>query len=643
MEEESFSNTEVAAIMNRYFVSIKVDREERPDIDSVYMAFVQATSGRGGWPMSVFLTPDLKPFFGGSYFPRETFEALLKKVADEWAKNRERVLSSAGNITGMLRKMSEGETEGALRIEKALLDRTYESYASSYDSENGGFGPAPKFPKPVDFNFLLRYFERTGNRKALDMVAFTLRKMAQGGLHDPIGGGFHRYSTDARWFLPHFEKMLYDQAQLAVSYLEAYQLTGDAAFSVVARDVLDYVLRDMRSREAGFYSAEDADSSRPENPKEHGEGAFYVWTEQEVSQLLGSDAAIFNHYYGIRKAGNVDSDPFSEFKNRNVLSVSATLGQTAVKFGKTPAQVAQVLELSRKKLFDVRSRRPRPALDDKVLSGWNGLMISALCKGYQVLHEEKYLKAADAAAGLISDKLYDPKKRLLKRRYRDGDVSVNGLLEDYAFFTQGLLDLYETSFNSRYLRLAMELSHIQESLFWDEKRGGFYSTEGKDPSILLRMKEDYDGVEPSPNSVAVMNLLRLSQMTDDRKWRDMADKSIKAFERPLSQTPEAMPQMMVAVNYYLSKPRQVIIAGESKAADTEAIVREVHRRFLPNKIIFLADGGALHQEFAKAVPALNGLRRINGKATAYICENYRCNLPTNDVAMVARLLDRKAQ
>ena len=649
MEHESFSNADIAAIMNEHFVSVKVDREERPDVDQVYMTFVQATTGRGGWPMSVFLTPELKPFFGGTYFPPERrqgnpgFKQILSAVAQEWEKNRDKVLTSAQKITEALKNLQKASGDGDLKVEEGLLDLTYQWYASNHDPLHGGFGKAPKFPRPVNLNFLLRYHARTGEKKALQMTLHTLRSMANGGMRDHLGGGFHRYSTDQRWFLPHFEKMLYDQAQLAIAYLEAYQITGDPFFVAIAREILEYVLREMTGQDGGFYSAEDADSAIDQDePEEKAEGAFYAWTYQEIVDLLGQEAAIFNDHYGVRKKGNVARDPFGEFKHKNILHIAASLEETAKKFAKSMAQTKEILKRSREKLFKVRTRRPRPFLDDKIITAANGLMISAMAKGYQVVREERYLRAAEKAASLIHRKLYDPQSRLLKRRYRAGSVAVDGLIDDYTFFSQGLLDLYETSLDGRWLMLAIELTQTQIRLFWDPKEGGFYNTDGKDPSILIRIKEDYDGAEPSPNSIGVLNLLRLSQMNDNKVWREMAEKSIRVFERRLLQSPQGMPQMMVAVDFRLDKPMQILIAGDRASADTQALVGEVHKRFIPNKIMVLADGGKAQQQLAEGLDILKSLRRIDGKATAYICQNYVCNLPSNEAAVVARLLQEKS-
>lgn len=646
MERESFSNPQIAAVMNEHFVCIKVDREERPDVDQVYMAFVQAATGRGGWPMSVFLTPELKPFFGGTYFSPEGqdgrlgFKGLLLRIASEWDTNRKAILSSAGEILGQLREFNSSSESGDLERARDLLDRTYSWYEENFDSQEGGFGMAPKFPRPVNINFLLRYYAETGKQQALHMTALTLRKMAEGGMYDQIGGGFHRYSTDGRWFLPHFEKMLYDQAQLAVAYLEVYQITKDPLFARVARGIFDYVLRDMKGTGGGFYSAEDADSSiSHEHPEEHAEGAFYVWTHQEISNLLGPDASVFIDYYGVEENGNVLADPFGEFEKKNVLNVSQTLEQIAEELGRSKDEIAAVLERGRQRMFQRRASRPRPGLDDKILTAWNGLMISALAKGYQILQEDIYLEAAEQAAEYVVENLYNSSTHQLKRRYRDGQAAVDGFVDDYALLIRGLLDLYESSLNGRWLLLALQLNETQSRLFGDSQNGGFYSTSGKDPSILLRMKEAYDGAEPSPNSVAVLNLLQLSEMTGQSQLRRMAEKSMRAFENRLSQSPSDMPQMMVALSFYLNKSKQILIVGKRNSPDTQAILREVHKRFIPNKIVLLADGGLVQQQLSKNLEVLDSLREIEGKATAYICEDYVCQLPTNEIGIVAALLE----
>lgn len=644
MEHESFENPQVARILNDNFVCIKVDREERPDVDRVYMTFVQATTGGGGWPMSVWLTPDLKPFFGGTYYPPSQFTSLLEQIAASWKADRDKIVASGDAITRQLRQFTETARSAGVELEKSLLDKTYDQIKSSYEPKYGGFGGAPKFPRPVALNFMLRYYARTGTKDALDMSLFTLRKMADGGMHDHIGGGFHRYSTDTRWHVPHFEKMLYDQAQLVGSYLDAYQITHDKFYADVARDILAYVQRDMTGDQGQFYSAEDADSPVPGNPSAHAEGAFYVWEEKKIIETLGKESAeIFNYFYGVEKGGNVNNDPRGEFPKKNVLIVSHTVEDAAKKFGRSADAIQKLLADARQKLFAVRAKRPRPHLDDKTITAWNGLMISAFARAYQVLDDPQYLSAATKSAQFVRTKLYDAKTGKLIRRYRAGEATIDGFADDYAFLIQGLLDLYEASFDINDLAWAFDLQKKQNELFWDSSGNGFFSTTGNDPSVLLRMKEDYDGAEPSPNSVAALNLLRLSQMLDEKPFREMVEKTLAAFGARLQQAPSAMPQMMVAFDFHMAKPKQIVIAGKHDAADTRAMLRTVHENFIPNKIILLADGGDGQTFLGKHVEFIQDVKMMDGKATAYVCENYVCHTPTPDLSKLAGLLVPKSK
>jgi uncharacterized protein len=649
MERESYSNPAIAELLNRSFVSIKVDREERPDIDNEYMTFVEATTGSGGWPMNVFLTPDLKPFFGGTYFPPDDkyghagLRTLLPRIADLWAKQHDKILRSADEITQKLQQAVDGgASSGNGLLQASLLDKAYEQIRLSYDAVHGGFGEAPLFPRPVVPDFLLRYWSRTGKKDALDMVLNNLRAMAAGGVHDQIGGGFHRYSTDGQWRVPHFEKMLYDQAQLAMLYTEAYQSTRDAFYADGTRDILDFTLREMRSPEGAFYSALDADSPLEKGKSEHGEGVFYVWTAAEIERVLGKESAsIFNFRYGVEGGGNVPSGQDIEgwLKGKNVLYENHSLAETARKFGKTESQTKQILEDAKQKLFARRSLRPPPPVDTKIITSWNGLMISALAKASQVLDEPKYLEAANRAKLFLQTHVYQQSSGQLKRRYRAGSADIDGYLDDYAFLNQGLLDLYEASFDVRLLSWVIRLQETEDRLFWDHKQGGYFTTSGRDRSILLHTREAYDGVEPSPNSVAAMNLLRLWQLTDQQRYRDKADKTMGAFGLPLEQRPEAMPYMMSAYDFSLAKPRQIVIAGAPDGADTRALLRLVWQRYLPNRVLLLADGAEGQKQLARWVPSLATVRRKQVHATAYICENYVCNLPTADTQVVARLLD----
>jgi hypothetical protein len=673
MAHESFENEEVAAIMNREFVNIKVDREERPDVDRVYMTFVQATTGGGGWPMSVWLTPDLKPFVGGTYFPPEdrygqpAFKTVLERIATAWKENHDKIVEQSGQIVDALRdSQSAGKIEG--KIDAAILDTAYQQVDRSYDPKEGGFGNAPKFPRPVTLNFLTRFYRRDSKsesgKHALEMTLFTLRKMAAGGMHDHIGGGFHRYSVDRYWHVPHFEKMLYDQAQLAVAYLDAFQILDDPHLNplpgqreadakapvrveveAVARDILDYVARDMTSKEGGFFSAEDADSPVVAAGADRGhaepkEGAFYVWTKKEIDAAIDDAAEIFDFHYGVQPHGNAPegSDPQGEFRGKNILVERHTITETANHFGKTEEEIGKLLAQSRAKLFSIRSKRPRPHLDDKIIVAWNGLMISAYARAAQVLDAPRYLEIATRAAKFLRTNLYEKKSKLLYRNYRGGRSNIEAFADDYAFVIQGLLDLYEASFDVDWLKFAVQLQETQDRLFFDEKNGGYFSTSGKDESVFLRMKDDNDGAEPAASSIAALNLLRLSQFRDDKEMAERARKTIDAFTITLSHFPSAMPQMLVALDNSISKPRQIVIAGKKDAPETKALLREVNRHSLPKTVLLLADGAEGQKYLGEKNEAIRAMSPIDGKPAAYVCENFTCKAPVTDPKALSELL-----
>lgn len=459
-------------------------------------------------------------------------------------------------------------------------------------------------------------------------------------MHDQLGGGFHRYSVDERWHVPHFEKMLYDQGQLACTYLDAYQLTRDPFFADVARGILDYVLRDMTGPEGQFYSAEDADSDIPGRPGEHAEGAFYVWEHGELVRMLEEDAAaIFGFRYGVETRGNVRDDPHGEFGGKNILFVAHDIEATAQRFAQSPEAIRRILAEAHEKLFAARAARPRPHLDDKTLTAWNGLMISAFARAHQVLGEAQWLAAANRAAAFIRDRLFDETSGTLRRRYRAGEAAFDGYLDDYAYLIRGLLDLYEAGFDIRHLEWAMALQKTQDALFWDTEHGGYFATSGNDASVLLRIKDDYDGAEPSASSVAAHNLLRLARMTDHDGYSETAEKTILAFSRQLNRAPHAMPAMLTALDFRLAAPKQIVIVGAQNAADTHALLRVVHARFIPNKVLLLADGGDGQKALARRFDFIASLHPIDGKAAAYVCENGACKLPTSDPATLAALLD----
>ena len=644
MEKESYSDPSVAAILNQYFVSIKVDREERPDIDRLYIAYVEATTGSAGWPLNVLLTPDRKPFFGGTYFTPDQLKSLLKQVADAWSKQHDSITQTAGRAAQQLIAIVSKQPVGTGDLQPAIFDQAYRQIASTYDATNGGFGGAPKFPRPVTLCFLLRYYARTGQRGALDMTLNTLRAMERGGIHDQLGGGFHRCSTGATWLVPHFEKMLYDQAQLAIVYIEAYQITHDRFYADTTGNILDFTLREMQQPRGGFASAADADSQIAPGKPETSEGVFYVWTAKETESVLSKqDAAVFEYAYGVEPSGNVPAhqDIRGDLNGKNVLYEAHSTDETGNKFGLTVQQTVEKLTAGRKALFEERSHRPPPPLDDKIVTAWNGMMISALARASQALDQPRYLESAQTTARFLETHLYDSKTGKLWRSYRAGGPSVEGFLDDYTDLISGLLDLYQAGFDVHWLKWAISLQEKQDQLFGDDKDGGYFDAGTSDPSVLSRTRESYDGAEPSPNSTAAMNLLRLAQFTDRAEWRDRAHKTLSAFTARLQSAPEAVPALASAFDFRLAQTKQVLIAGDPISGDTRELLRQVNTRFLPNKILLLADGGAGQQQLARWLPFVAGAHRMKDRATAYVCENYVCKLPTTDPQVMARLLDTK--
>jgi uncharacterized protein YyaL (SSP411 family) len=693
MAHESFENGAIAAQLNRDFVPVKVDREERPDVDRVYMTYVQAATGHGGWPMSVWLTPGLEPFFGGTYFPPEDrqgrpgFATLLGVLAQAWANDRDKLAAEGARVVEALRsceRRAEADGEGqepgadlAVAADGAIA-QCVQQLTESFDSEWGGFGGAPKFPRPAVFNFLFRVAavhkvaSATG-AEAVQMATLTLRKMAEGGIHDHVGGGFHRYSVDAEWFVPHFEKMLYDQAQLAISYLEATQATGDERYAKVARGIFDYVLCDLTDPAGGFYSAEDADSPLPaENQVEsrrskvegkQAEGAFYVWTKEEIARVLGDDAELFCAHYGVAEGGNVpgERDPHGDLRRKNHLRQRQPLAATAQQFGLELEAADHRLSACLARLRQVRARRPRPHLDDKILAAWNGLMISALAKGHQVLgwrslladdgsgagstesRASRLLQAAVRTAEFLRRELYDEGTGVLYRSYREGRSDVSGFAEDYAFLVQGLLDLYEASFELRWLQWAERLQAKMDELFWDTDAGGYFNSRADDPSIIARLKEDYDGAEPAPGSVAALNLLRLDAMLGSAgagmmHYRDRAVRCIEAFRSQWGNTPQTLPQTLCALEVAGEPPRTVVLAGDLLADDFWALAAVLHERLGPRRALLAADGGEGHTWLVARRPYLAEMAPIGGHAAAYVCEDFTCRQPVTDPATLRELL-----
>ncbi len=541
MERESFEDAESARILNESFVAIKVDREERPDIDSVYMQYVMTSTGSGGWPMSVFLTPEKKPFYGGTYFPPEDrygrpgFKTLLLSIAEAWGTRKDEILHAADSSQEFLNKIPDKSKEKT-ELTPAVLDKAFAYFDAALDHEHGGFGGAPKFPRSHALSFLLRYWKRTGSSQALEAVKITLDTMMNGGIYDQLGGGFHRYSTDDLWRIPHFEKMLYDQALLAKTYLEAYRETKDPEYARIARETLDYVLSEMTDPAGGFYSAEDADSADPEDPSEKREGAFFVWKKEEIEKLLGSErAAVFISFYGIKASGNAVSDPHHEFENKNVL------------YRAQPLELdTRSLEDSRKILLTARARRPKPYRDDKILADWNGLMIESLALASSVLGEKRYGDAASRAAEFIFQKLKNSQGRLL-HRFREGEAAIDGNLNDYAFMTQAYLALDEAAPDKKWLERARQLASQMSEFFEDKEQGGFYLTAHDAEALITRPKEVYDGAVPSGNSVAALVLLSLGRITGEVSWNEAAIRVFNAFNEPILDSPANFTQMLTAL------------------------------------------------------------------------------------------------
>ena len=613
MEKESFESKEVAAFLNKHFISIKVDREERPDVDQIYMEAVMRLTGRGGWPMTVFLTPDRKPFFGGTYFPRDRFLRLLDRVSQMWQRDQARVIEAAQEL---LENLSKEQQQVAAGLSGKTFTDAMQSLEGSFDAQYGGFGPAPKFPQSVRLNLLMRIHHRSGDERALKWVTATLDAMARGGMYDHLGGGFHRYSTDARWLIPHYEKMLYDNALLAWTYLEAVQLTASKDYEAVARETLDYVLREMTDPQGGFYSAQDAGEVGKE-------GEFYVWKYSELRQALSPDEfEKVKSVFGVTKGGNFEHAS-------NALHIPQGVPLSA-------RQQAEIRS-ARKKLFARRSKRKPPHKDDKVLTGWNGLMIAAMAKGHQVLGEEKYRSAAQRAARFVKNHLLREGKLL--RRYRAGEAKFSAYLEDYSYLIHGLLVLYESDFNPEWLQFAEELSARQHDDFWDPKSGGYFFSSLDDPSLILRKKDIADGAMPSANSVALLNLLKLHHYTFKNEYHDHAVALLDASSAEIARWPAAHAMALIGLDFLLSEAKEVVVVGKLDSPTAREMKRRLYADFIPNKVIAFGRPAALDESSGPAV--FRGRRLLNAQTTIYVCEKGRCRLPTNDVKTALELLTTK--
>lgn len=615
MEKESFENQEVADLLNENFISIKVDREEMPDVDQIYMSVVQAMTGNGGWPMTVVMTPDRQPFFGGTYFPRDQLIKTLNALHTAWVKQPEKIKAVGAKIQALMESANDIST-GTIKLDEEILKKLDRRLSSRFDFEYGGFGAAPKFPPTMQLKVLLRIARRTGNDDALAMVGSTLTHMARGGIYDHLGGGFHRYSTDRRWLAPHFEKMLYNQAGLSSIYLEAFQSTQNKLFESVARGILDYVLREMTAPEGGFYSAEDADS-------EGEEGVFYVWSKGELQKVLTPEEyEKFSKIYDVTDEGNFTS----RNKETNILHMKKGV---AWKIKSDPA-VKKIQD----KLFAIREKRPHPFKDDKIITAWNGLMLGSLAQASQVLEEPKYLKAAQKAARFIESHLYKNDKLL--RRFRQGEAKHSGGLDDYAYLIQGLITLYETDFDEHWIQWAQELQKEQDTLLWDTKAGGYFLSERNANFMPVRKKEFSDGARPNSNAVAVLNLLRLYNLTFAKEYHQKAKKVLSVIGDRMDQYPTLFAQMLIALDFYLDRSKEVAVVGPKDSAEKNAIIKLLHTRFVPNKVLaYSPPKGNSH------LGILQDKYSQKGQTVVYVCENNVCKYPTGDPKKVQELVEQQ--
>jgi len=638
MEEESFEDLEIATYINENFIAIKVDREERPDIDTIYMTALHALGQAGGWPMNVWLTPDRKPFYGGTYFPARDGDrgatvgllTVLKKLKHAYQTRPYEVLETSQYLAEEIKINLQPESGSTLPAEN-IMQLAAGYYKSNFDSFYGGIGDAPKFPSTTPIQFLLRYYRRSGDKKALNIVELTLTKMAAGGMYDQVGGGFHRYSTDNEWLVPHFEKMLYDNALLAIDYLEAYQVTHNNNYKRIVNETLRYIKRDMTSVEGGFYSATDADSATPSGESE--EGYFFTWSRAELLKVLGKERAdIINKYYAITNNGN--------FEGRNILNTPETLLEFSKTHSINKEKLANLINESNRLLYHSRKNRPAPLRDEKILVAWNGLMISAYAKAGLILNNQEFIQQAVKATRFILSKLYVNGR--LFRSYKDGMAKHNAYLDDYAFLIAGLLDLYEATYDIQWVNKAIELDKVLQQHYEDTEKGGYYKTSNDHEKLLAREKPGYDGAEPTGNSVQVLNLLRLGEFTLDASYTSRAVKTLKSFSSILNETPMALSKMLLAVDFYYDNAKEIIIiTPQDKKHESDEFIAEFRKHYLPNRILsVVAEGDDLKQQ-ATIISAAEGKLAIKDKTTAYVCRLGICELPTNNSAVFAEQLNKK--
>jgi len=616
MEHESFEDDSVAKLLNDSFISIKVDREELPEIDHVYMSVCQAMTGGGGWPLTIVMTPAKEPFFAGTYFPKDKrggrsgLFQILPMIADAWNSKRQDIMTSVGQVKNYLDQLNSKPAGNNFSTE--LINRAYDQFRNGFDEEYGGFFRAPKFPSPHNLIFLMRYHHSFDNKIALDMATKTLKQMRLGGIYDHIGFGFHRYSTDRHWLVPHFEKMLYDQAMIAMAYTEAYHITGEDIFAQTAREIFTYVLRDMTASEGGFFSAEDADS-------EGEEGKFYIWTEQEIKEVLGEDyGKEFNDIFSITTPGNYRDESSGKETRLNIPHLKNYNTNGSNEF-----------ESAREKLFNIREKRIHPLKDDKILTDWNGLMIAALAKAAIVLDEPVYLDAAEKAAEFVLHSI-SKGERLLKR-YRNGVAALDAHLDDYAFMAWGLLELYEATFATKYLSQALDLMNIMVEDFWDDKNGGFFLGSDQSEKLIVRSKTAYDGAIPSGNSVAVMNMVKLTRITGNTNWAELAEKTIRAFSEDVNRAPTGYTLMLTGFMFDTQNSKEIVIVGDSRNRNTTKFLHTIRASYAPHKVLLFKDTSVSDNRLEQLANWTSTQNSINGKPTAYVCKNFACNQPTSDL------------
>ena len=616
MEHESFEDDSVAKLLNDSFISIKVDREELPEIDHVYMSVCQAMTGGGGWPLTIVMTPAKEPFFAGTYFPKDKrggrsgLFQILPMIADAWNSKRQDIMTSVGQVKNYLDQLNSKPAGNNFSTE--LINRAYDQFRNGFDEEYGGFFRAPKFPSPHNLIFLMRYHHSFDNKIALDMATKTLKQMRLGGIYDHIGFGFHRYSTDRHWLVPHFEKMLYDQAMIAMAYTEAYHITGEDIFAQTAREIFTYVLRDMTASEGGFFSAEDADS-------EGEEGKFYIWTEQEIKEVLGEDyGKEFNDIFSITTPGNYRDESSGKETRLNIPHLK-----------NYNANGSNDFESAREKLFNIREKRIHPLKDDKILTDWNGLMIAALAKAAIVLDEPVYLDAAEKAAEFVLHSI-SKGERLLKR-YRNGVAALDAHLDDYAFMAWGLLELYEATFATKYLSQALDLMNIMVEDFWDDKNGGFFLGSDQSEKLIVRSKTAYDGAIPSGNSVAVMNMVKLTRITGNTNWAELAEKTIRAFSEDVNRAPTGYTLMLTGFMFDTQNSKEIVIVGDSRNRNTTKFLHTIRASYAPHKVLLFKDTSVSDNRLEQLANWTSTQNSINGKPTAYVCKNFACNQPTSDL------------